>query len=246
MSYFFFFVLVKSYSISPVHLHALRKRLCACFFEVCVDHLFDNLEFGERNYCFGKSLEKVLNFGFKNLYGPWILLLKANSRSFCLSYPSHLSLTKQLWHDLCLVNMDLISAKELLVLAQTADEQKQWVLYLSKKIVRKEPKLKSASVRYVSSLAPQTMSFPDRNLCLSSLLNVWVLSAIFSSFAPILDVSILNFGCWAVFGFCVRLAILVDVAVARVTQAWTTCGAGRSFVFWSRWHGDACDSLYKD
>ena len=47
--------------------------------------------------------------------------------------------------------MDLISAKELLVLAQTADEQKQWVLYLSKKIVRKEPKLKSASVRYVSS-----------------------------------------------------------------------------------------------
>ena len=68
--------------------------------------------------------------------------------------------------------MDLISAKELLVLAQTADEQKQWVLYLSKKIVRKEPKLKSASVRYVSSLAPQTMSFPDRNLCLSSLLNV--------------------------------------------------------------------------
>ena len=47
--------------------------------------------------------------------------------------------------------MDLISAKELLVLAQTADEQKQWVLYLSKKIVRKEPKIKSASVRYVSS-----------------------------------------------------------------------------------------------
>ena len=46
--------------------------------------------------------------------------------------------------------MDLIPVKELLVLAQTADEQKQWVLYLSKIIVRKEPKLKSASVRYVS------------------------------------------------------------------------------------------------
>lgn len=46
-----------------------------------------------------------------------------------------------------LVNMDLVSAKELLVLAQTADEQKQWVLYLSKKIVRKEPKIKSPSVR---------------------------------------------------------------------------------------------------
>lgn len=47
----------------------------------------------------------------------------------------------------CNLNMALISAKELLVLAQTADEQKQWVLYLSKKIVRKEPKIKSASVR---------------------------------------------------------------------------------------------------
>lgn len=45
------------------------------------------------------------------------------------------------------VNMDMISAKELLVLAQTADEQKQWVLYLSKKIIRKEPKIKSPSVR---------------------------------------------------------------------------------------------------
>ena len=50
------------------------------------------------------------------------------------------------------VNMDLISAKELLVLAQTADEQKQWVLYLSKKIVRKEPKIKSASVRWGNGL----------------------------------------------------------------------------------------------
>ena len=46
--------------------------------------------------------------------------------------------------------MDLIPAKELLVLAQTADEQKQWVLYLSKIIAWKEPKLKRASVRYVS------------------------------------------------------------------------------------------------
>jgi len=41
----------------------------------------------------------------------------------------------------------MISAKELLVLAQTADEQKQWVVYLSKKIIRKEPKIKSPSVR---------------------------------------------------------------------------------------------------
>ena len=47
-----------------------------------------------------------------------------------------------------LVNADLISAKELLVLATSTEDQKQWVIYLSKKIVRKEPKAKSASVRY--------------------------------------------------------------------------------------------------
>jgi len=35
--------------------------------------LFDNLEFGKRSYCFGKSLEKVLNFGSKNLYEPCII-----------------------------------------------------------------------------------------------------------------------------------------------------------------------------
>ena len=33
------------------------------FFKVSIDHLFDNLESGKINYCFGKSLEKVLNFG---------------------------------------------------------------------------------------------------------------------------------------------------------------------------------------
>ncbi|KAL9980422.1 hypothetical protein ACROYT_G009010 [Oculina patagonica] len=54
---------------------------------------------------------------------------------------------------MCNVNMEMISAKELLVLAQTADEQKQWVLYLSKKIIRKEPKIKSASVRLGSEEA---------------------------------------------------------------------------------------------
>ena len=51
---------------------ALRhgKKLCPCFFEVPINHLFDNLESGNRNYSFGKSLEKVLHFGFKNLYEP--------------------------------------------------------------------------------------------------------------------------------------------------------------------------------
>ena len=35
--------------------------------------LFDNLESGKRSYCFGKSLEKVLNFASKNLYKPCII-----------------------------------------------------------------------------------------------------------------------------------------------------------------------------
>ena len=43
------------------------------FFKVSFDHhLFDNLVSGKRNHYFGKkSLEEVLNFGFKNLYEPW-------------------------------------------------------------------------------------------------------------------------------------------------------------------------------
>ena len=45
------------------------------------------------------------------------------------------------------MNAELISAKELLVLAPSPDDQKLWVSYLGKKVVRKEPKAKSASVR---------------------------------------------------------------------------------------------------
>ncbi len=37
------------------------------------------------------------------------------------------------------VTVDLTTAKELLVLATTPDEQKQWVTSLSHKIVRKDP-----------------------------------------------------------------------------------------------------------
>ena len=40
------------------------------FFKVSIDHLFDNLESGKINYCFGKSLEKVLNFGSKICTNP--------------------------------------------------------------------------------------------------------------------------------------------------------------------------------
>ena len=38
----------------------MNKALFLRFFKVPVNHLFDNLESGKRNYCF---LEKVLNFG---------------------------------------------------------------------------------------------------------------------------------------------------------------------------------------
>ena len=35
-----------------------------------IDHLFDNVESGKKNIVLEKSLEKVLNFGSKNLYEP--------------------------------------------------------------------------------------------------------------------------------------------------------------------------------
>lgn len=59
--------------------------------------------------------------------------------------------------------MEMISAKELLVLAQTADEQKQWVVYLSKKIIRKEPKIKSPSVRLSVEEANARRSMAERS-----------------------------------------------------------------------------------
>ena len=67
-----FFVLVKSYSISSVRLqHIMKKALFLCFFKgLYWPPEFDNLESGNRKYCFGKSLEKVLNFGSQNLYKP--------------------------------------------------------------------------------------------------------------------------------------------------------------------------------
>ena len=41
---------------------ASRKSFVPAFFKVSIDHLFDNLESGKRNYCLG-----VLNLGSKNL-----------------------------------------------------------------------------------------------------------------------------------------------------------------------------------
>ena len=64
-------------------MYALHRGYCMCkvqyekglfpaFFKVSIDHLFVNLESGKIKNCFGKSLEKVLNFGSKNLYEPRI------------------------------------------------------------------------------------------------------------------------------------------------------------------------------
>ena len=48
-----FFVLVKSYAISPVLLQRIMKKLCSCvFLKVSIDHLCGNLESGKRNCCF--------------------------------------------------------------------------------------------------------------------------------------------------------------------------------------------------
>ena len=55
---------VKSCSVLPA-CHGKSFVLVLFFFKLSIDHLFHNLESGKRNYCFGKSPEKILNFGSK-------------------------------------------------------------------------------------------------------------------------------------------------------------------------------------
>ena len=61
-----FFVLVKSYSISPVCFqptYIMKKSLFLRFLRsLLITDLFDNLESGKRNYCFGKKSGKSLEF----------------------------------------------------------------------------------------------------------------------------------------------------------------------------------------
>ena len=58
-----FFVLVKSYSISSVRLHIIKKALFLCFFKgLYWPPEFGNLESGNRKYCFGKKSGKSLEF----------------------------------------------------------------------------------------------------------------------------------------------------------------------------------------
>ena len=55
------------YLISLIRLQrVMKKALFLCFFKVSVDQLFDNLESGKRNYCFGKVSGKSIEFWIKN------------------------------------------------------------------------------------------------------------------------------------------------------------------------------------
>ena len=61
----FFIVLVKIVLVfNLAHTFAARheKSIVPVFFKVSVDQLFDNLESGKRNYCFGKTSGKSLEF----------------------------------------------------------------------------------------------------------------------------------------------------------------------------------------
>ena len=54
--------------------YIMKKAWVPAFFKVPIDHLFGNLESRKIKYYFWKTLEKVLNFGSKNLYmcRPWL------------------------------------------------------------------------------------------------------------------------------------------------------------------------------
>ena len=49
----------------------------AVFLKVCFDHLFDNLESGKRNYCFGKKCENSPEFWIQKSLGTLMLVVKA-------------------------------------------------------------------------------------------------------------------------------------------------------------------------
>ena len=65
------FVLVKSYSISPIRLQHIINKLCSCIFKVPFDHLFDNLESRKKEiqklFWQKKSLEKNSNMCYAKI-----------------------------------------------------------------------------------------------------------------------------------------------------------------------------------
>ena len=68
---YFFFRFGQIFSISPVRLQRPREKSFVPAFFYCIVHLLDNLQSGKKEIIvLEKSLEKALNFGFKNLYKP--------------------------------------------------------------------------------------------------------------------------------------------------------------------------------
>ena len=64
-----FFLLVKSYSISPVHLQCIMKKaLFLRLLKVSIDHILITSSLEKESIVSEKSLERVLSFGSKNLY----------------------------------------------------------------------------------------------------------------------------------------------------------------------------------
>ena len=57
-----FFVFIKSYSIRAYFAAHHGKSFVPAFFKVSIDHLFNKLESGKINYCFGKKNGKTLEF----------------------------------------------------------------------------------------------------------------------------------------------------------------------------------------
>ena len=64
-SFLFFF---QSYSTSSSCLQSTTKKALFLRFKVSIDHLFDNLESGERNYCFGKSSGKSSSSSSRDIF----------------------------------------------------------------------------------------------------------------------------------------------------------------------------------
>ena len=66
-----FFLLVKSHSISPVHLQLIMKKaLFLRLLKVSIDHILITSSQEKESIVLEKSLEKVLSFGSNNLYEP--------------------------------------------------------------------------------------------------------------------------------------------------------------------------------
>ena len=96
---FFVFFCFKSYSTSSVCLQCTTKKALFLRFKASIDHLFDNLESGGRNYCFGKSSGKSLAFSIQK--SVWTLLpalcVTSFFRWFFFSHPISPSCSQRWW-----------------------------------------------------------------------------------------------------------------------------------------------------